>query len=209
METGAVLEEDSFEYTGPLALCDRAAVGQATNAATTAGNTATGEGASASGIGANLTPFLTQEMLHPQGYSQQDMTQQLNQAEAGAGGASSAINGQTSLMAARSRNPSGFTANLDQAARTKDQAAAGASEGVAANDAGVKLQQQQQGAKGLADMYGTDTDAMLKSMGLQTGDINAEVNANNSGWLQNTTGIITALGKGAQGAGALLQGINS
>lgn len=209
VETGDVLEEDSFEYVGPLALCDRAATGQAQSAATTAGNTAAGEGAGASSIGSTLQPFLTQQMLHPQGYSQQDLTQQLNASEAGAGGASSAVTGDAALMAARSRNPSGFTTNLDNAARSRDKASAGASEQVAANDADVKQQQQQSGAKGLSGMYGTDTDAMLKSMGLQTGDINAETSAQGSGWLQNMTGIISALGTAAGGAGKLMSGINS
>jgi hypothetical protein len=111
------------------------------------------------------------------------------------------------LQAARSRNPAGFTGALDDAARQRDKAAAGTSETVAANDAGLKQQQQQDAAKGLGGMYGDDTDAMLKSMGLQTGDINAETTAGSSGWLQNFTGVLNALGKGAQGAGSAMSGV--
>jgi len=172
---------------------DRAAVNQASGAATTAGNTAAGEGADADSISSTLTPFLTGQLLHPQGQSQQDQTQELNQAEAGAGGTTSAVTGDAALMAARSRNPSGFTAALDNAQRSRGKAAASTSEGIAANNANVKLGQQEDASKGLQGMYGTDTDAMLKSMGVQTGDINSEVNANNSGWMQNMTGVLAAL----------------
>lgn len=180
---------------------DRAAVGNAQTAGKTAADTGAAEGASANGISANLTPYLTGQLLHPTGYSQGDMTQQLNQAQAGAGGADSSIKGDADLMAARSRNPAGFSGALDEAARQRDKAAAGTSEGIAANDAQVKLGQQQDAAKGLSSMYGEDTDAMLKSMGLDTGDINAETAAGNSGWLQNMNAILTALKSGGGGGG--------
>jgi hypothetical protein len=180
---------------------DRAASGAAQTAGKTAGDTATSEGASANGISANLTPFLTQQLLHPSGYSQQDLTQQLNSSEAGAGGADSAITGDAATMAARSRNPAGFTASLDEAARTRDKAAAGASEGIAAKNADVKLGQQQDAAKGLGSEYGEDTDAMLKSMGVQTGDINAQTEAGKSGWFQNYMDYLKTTTAAAAAAG--------
>lgn len=180
---------------------DRAAAGAAQTAAKTAGDTAASESGAANGISANLTPYLTGQLLHPTGYSQSDLTQQLNGAEAGAGGATSGIKGEADLMAARSRNPAGFTGALDNAARSRDKAAASASEGVAANNAQVKLGQQQDAAKGLSGLYGEDTDAMLKSMGLQTGDINAQTEAGKSGWLQNMNATISAI-TGAANAGA-------
>ena len=55
------------------------ATNQATNAYNTAANTGAGLGASAAGINANLTPFLTQEMLHPQGIGQQGLGGQREQ----------------------------------------------------------------------------------------------------------------------------------
>lgn len=178
---------------------DRAAVGAAQAAGKTAGDTAAAEGASANGISANLTPYLTNQLLHPTGYSSTDLTQQLNQAEAGAGGSTSGIKGEADLMGARSRNPAAFTGALDDAARQRDKAAASASEGVATNNAQVKLGQEQDAAKGLSGMYGEDTDAMLKSMGLQTGDINAETEAGKSGWLQNMNQTISTLSSAAKG----------
>lgn len=165
----------------------RAATGQAQGAATTAADTGANEGAAANGISANLTPFLTQELTHPQGYSQGDLTAQLNAGEAGAGGATSGVTGEAALMAARDRNPAGFTGALDNASRDRTKAAAMNSEHIAADNAGVKQEQQQAGAKGLAGMYGEDTDAMLKSMGLVAPDVNAEVNADKQGWVQTGT----------------------
>jgi hypothetical protein len=46
-------------------------------------------------------------------------------------------------------------------------------------------------------MADASTEAALKAMGIQTQDINAEIEAGKSGWFQNMTGLISALGKGA------------
>lgn len=177
----------------------RSAVNQASNAEQTAANTASGLGASANGIGANLTPFLTQEMLHPQGLSQQDLGAETSSALAGAGGANAGLVGEANKMAATTRNAGGFQAALDDAARQRSKAAAGASEGIAANNANLKQQQQQEGAGGLEKMYGQDQSGMLDAMGQESRDINSEVDAGNSGWLQNTMNIIKTLKGGSGG----------
>lgn len=202
METLAIVEDIFHEIPddSPVALCDRSAQAAANTAAGTAGNTAAGLNASAGAIGGTLNPFLTNETLHPQGYSQQDLTSQLAASEAGAGGAAGGLTGEAQLQAARTRNSSGFTGALDEASRQREKAAASTSEGIAANDADVKLKQQQEGAQGLQGLYGTDQDAALKSMGIQTGDINAGVEAGKSGWLQNATGVISALNGAGTGA---------
>jgi len=171
----------------------RSAVNQASNAAKDANNTSADLGAKASGIGSNLTPFLTSELEHPQGYSQGDTSAMLAAGMGGAGGATSALVGQGMQRAAVSRNAGGFQAALDDAARERSKAAAGMSEGIAAKSADLKVQEQQDAARSLQGMYGTDTNGMLDSAGQQAGDINAEVNANNSGWLQNTMNVIKTL----------------
>jgi hypothetical protein len=81
------------------------------------------------------------------------------------------------------------------------KSAAGASEGIQAGNEQAKLQQQQEGAAGLGKMYGTDTSGMLSSQGQVANDINAEVNADKTGWLQDTLGIVNA-GANAANAGA-------
>jgi hypothetical protein len=70
------------------------------------------------------------------------------------------------------------------------KAAAGASEGIQAQNENLKQTQQQEGAKGLQGMYGTDTSGMLESQGQEANDINAEFNASKYGWLQQAQSII-------------------
>lgn len=124
-----------------------------------------------------------------------------------AGGTSAAITGAANNAAATSRNAGGFQAVLDDAARQRAKEGAGASERVAASSADLAQQKQQGAAKELQGLYGTDTSGMLDATGQQAGDINAEVNANNSGWLQQATGVLSALGGAASGAGGLTTAI--
>src|SRR5882757_10068613 len=167
----------------------RNAVGQAKTAADTAGSTGATLGGEAQGIGANLTPFLTSEMLHPQGIGQEGIAAEMGAALGGAGGAAAGLTGQAMQRAATSRNAGGFQAALDDAARQRTKAAAGASEGIAADNEKLKQQQIQEGSGGLERLYGTDTSGMLNAMNQQHEDINSEVEAGKTGWLQNSLGI--------------------
>jgi hypothetical protein len=178
----------------------RSAVSQASDAYNQANNTAATLGGEGQAIGATLTPFLTQEMMHPQGLGQQGITAETSAALGGAGGAMSAFNGEAAQRAGASRNAGGFQAALDEASRQRMKAAAGASEGIQANNENLKQTQQQEGSHGLQGMYGTDTSGMLQSQGQEANDINAEVNASKSGWLQNALAIadtVTGAGKAA------------
>lgn len=175
----------------------RSAVNQASAAADAAKQTGAQLGNEAQGIGSTLTPFLTNELEHPQGYGQEDMSAMLSAAEGGAGGATAGIVGKANQEAAQTRNAGGFQAVLDDAARARTKAAAGASEGIAADNAGVKQQQQQNAEKGLQGLYGTDTSGMLDATGQISRDVDSEVNASKTGWLQNTEGIMATLNNGA------------
>lgn len=171
----------------------RSAVGQAGNAYRDASNTSANLGAEAQGLGANLTPFLTSELEHPEGYSQGDTSAMLASSMGGAGGANAGIVGQAAQRAATSRNAGAFQAALDDAARSRSKAAASSAEGIAADNANLKQQQQQDAARGLQGMFNTDTSGMLDSANQEHQDIDSEVSANNSGWLQNTNATIAAL----------------
>lgn len=171
----------------------RSAVNQASGAANTASNTGAQLGAEAQGIGANLTPFLTNELEHPQGYSQGDTSAMLSAGLGGAGGANSGLVGQAAQRAAVSRNGGAFQSALDDAARQRSKAAAVTSEGIASRNADLKQTQQQDAAAGLSKMYGTDTSGMLDATGQIQGDVNAQVNANKTGWLQNTLDIMKTI----------------
>lgn len=177
----------------------RNAVNQASNAAGTAAATGADLGSEAQGIGANLTPFLTQEMLHPQGVGQTGLSAETASAEGGAGGANAGLVGVANERAAASRNAGGYSAALDDAARQRSKAAADSSEGITAGNEMLKQKQSQEGAAGLNSMYGTDTSGMLKAQSLIPEDVNAELNANKTGWLQNAQSIIKQAATGGVG----------
>lgn len=187
-----------------MGLFTNPAAGEAKNTYNQAYNTANMLGANASNINANLTPFLTQEMLHPQGYGQQGLSAMTAAAEGGAGGATSGLTGQAEQRAAASHNAGGYQAALDAAARERTKAAAGASENIAAQNANLQQHQMQAGAQGLQGLYGTDTSGMLNAMGQQSRDIQTQLQANAAPapWmsaLSNTMGLIGQAGKLASG----------
>lgn len=179
----------------------RSAVNQASNAAGTAASTGATLGGEAQGIGSELTPFLTQEMLHPQGIGQTGLSAETASALGGAGGAAAGLTGAANERAAVSRNAGGFSAALDAAARERAKGAAGTSEGITANNEQLKQQQVQEGAAGLGKMYGTDTSGMLEATGQIAPDVNAAVNASKTGWLQNAGALIQDAGGIASLAG--------
>jgi hypothetical protein len=165
----------------------------------TAGDVGAGYGSGASNINAQLMPFLTRELNAPQGYTQQQTGSMLNQAEAGAGGATAGLTTEANLASARNRNSGGFSGALDEAARDKGKTLSGISSGIAAQDANLQQQHQQSAATGLSNMYGQDTSAQLKAMGLQNEDLNtANTSYNTGNWVQGLQGISQGIGAGAK-----------
>ena len=153
------------------------------NAATTAGNIGAGYGASAAGVSSQLLPFLTRELSNPQGFTQQQTGSMLDAAEGGAGGSTAGLTTEANLADARNRNSGGFSGALDQAAREKDKALAGTSEGIAGQNAELQQKQQQSAATGLSDIQGMDQNSQLKAMGLEAPDLEAQSSLNKtSGW---------------------------
>lgn len=180
----------------------RDAASQALNAGKTAGDTAAGYGAGASTIGSSLIPTLTRQLTAPSGYSQQDIGAMLSSALAGSGGATAGLTGAANKTAMTERNPMGFSAALDSAARSRDRAAADTSEGIAAKNAGVKLNQQSEAGDLLSKLYGTNVQGQTQNAGQVSEDVNAAARANSTGWMQNLTGILAALnGAGGKTAG--------
>ena len=197
---GNVLEHEYFEYSGPVAKCDRAAQSQASNAANTATNVAGQEESNANNAQAALTPFYRSEMDAQHGFNPGQTQELLNYAGAGAGGSGAAATGEAASTAARTRNTSGFSSALDQNARNRAQEMGTINAGVGEQDVMGAKALNQEGAKGMSGLYDTDTSAMLSSMGQVAPDINSEVNAGSHGWFQNMTGMIAALrGAGASG----------
>lgn len=151
-------------------------------AASLAGSTGADYGAQASGINSTILPFLTQELQHPQGFTQQQTGSMLAAAEGGAGGSTAGLTTEANLENARNRNSGGFSGALDEAARQKDKALAGTGEGIAAQNATLEQTQQQEAAKGLQGEQGMDQNAQLKAMGLVAPDLQAQAALDKSGW---------------------------
>ncbi|MDR5729446.1 MAG: hypothetical protein RB191_18690 [Terriglobia bacterium] len=184
----------------------RAAQQQASGLENNAASTAAGYGSSASSISSTLLPFLTRELNTPGGISQQDQTAMLSASQGGAGGLASGLQTGMNQKAAATGNESGFGSSADEIARQREKAAAGGSESIAGQNAMTKLNQQQEGARGLQGLYGTDVGAQLNSLGLQNQAIGQEVNAGSHGWFQNMTSLIAALKGGSQAPGAMPTG---
>jgi len=168
------------------------------NAATTAGNVGAGYGASAAGVGSQLLPFLTRELNNPQGFTQQQQGSMLGAAEGGAGGSTAGLTTEANLADARNRNSGGFSGALDDAARQKDKALAGTSEGIAGQNAELQQKQQQSAATGLGDMQSLDTNGQLKAMGLEAPDLEAQSSLNKtSGWADQLSPLLGDAGAAA------------
>lgn len=153
-------------------------------------------GSEAQGIGSNLTPFLTSEMLHPEGLGQEGIGAETGAALGGAGGAMSGFSGAAAQRAAASRNAGGYGAALADAARERMKAGAGASEGIQAQNENLKQSQRQEGAAGLGSLYGTDTSGMLNAMNQQRGDIQTELQASAApeGWMSTANNLMDTVG---------------
>ena len=202
-ETFAVIHDESYEYSGPLALADRSAQNQAGQATNQAFSTVGKYGANAGQIGGAVVPTLERDVTNAPGFNPTDLNAMLVGGEQGAGGAASGVTGQAGLEAARTRNSGATSSVLDQAMRRKGQILSQNALDVQGANAKLKTQQRSQALSGLEGMYGTDVNAQLKAMGIVPEDINADVNAGKSGWLQDTEGVLGTLsGMGKNAAGA-------
>jgi hypothetical protein len=174
-------------------------MGLASQAARTAAGVASTYGSNASGIAGSLVPFEQHNLTNPSGYSPQDLTAQLVSGQAAGGGATSGIVGNLNQTAAATNNYGGFAGASDEAARQQAKAAAQGAEGVAAANAGVKLQQQKDAAGVLGNLYGTDVNAQGDAMNTEN---TADQEANQEGFfgrLSQITGMLTGSATAAAG----------
>lgn len=206
LETGELLADDFYEYSGPVALADRSIANQAASNASTAGGVGGTYGSGASGISSTIIPTLNREAAGGGGLTPTQKNQALVASQQGAGGAAGGVAGAAGLAAARTRNSGSLSGVLDAAARAKAQA--GSQAGLNVENASTKLaaQQQQQALGGLEGLYGTDVSAQMKAMGLQNQDLDTELNANKQGWLQQGEGVLGTLGGAAKTAAGIQGG---
>jgi hypothetical protein len=207
METLTWVSNDgTYEYSGPLALFDRSQQAAGKAATATENTTASGFGGNATQINSTLIPGLEKEATAPTGLNPTDVNNMLVASQQGAGGVNSGIVGQTGLQATRTRNTGNTGAILDEAAREKGRTLSSNALGVQNENAKVKLGQQQFAQEQLGGAAKEDTQAQLAAMGMVPQSIDATTKAGQSGWFQNMTGFMSALGNDAAGAGKLIHG---
>jgi hypothetical protein len=151
-------------------------LGAMKNQANQAGTVAGQFGSQAGTEGAQLNPFLTQEMKAQHGLTPGQQNEMLTASEAGAGGALGGLGAGIQTNASRTGNATGVGKTLDEMARDRSKAAAGASENIAAQDVMGAKQEQQQGAAGMQGLYGTNVSGQLNAMKQQGQDISAAAN---------------------------------
>src|SRR5579872_1797622 len=173
----------------------------AANAGKTAAETGAGYGTAATGISDTLVPQLNAEATGNIGYTPTQQNNMLVAGEQGAGGANAGVAGQAGLAAGRTRNSAATSGVLDEAARAKTRQMSTNALDVSNQSAQLAQKKQQMALQQQQGLYGTDVSAQLKSMGMIPEDVNADTNAGSQGWLQNTTGIIRALGSLGGGKG--------
>lgn len=200
MESGEVLVDRWIDYHGPVALCDRALQKTAQGAANTSQQVGKQYGEQASELSPAITGFATGEMLNPQGYGS-DLPGMIGAQQQVAGAETGNAEQQARLRAARTGNAAGLAAEDVAAAGNATQAQGQAVQDILNQNAALKEAQRQAGAGALQGMYGTDVGAQLGAMGQTADDVNAGVNAGNSGWFQNTLGLINALKPGGRAGG--------
>lgn len=184
-------------------LFDRSVQNTEKKQAQTDQGTAGGYGAQASQIGSSIIPGLEREAQSPQGYDTQTKNDMTTAGAQAVGGVNAGIGGIEGLDAGRTRNAGGANQALDEAARVKSRQLSNNALGVQNASAQLGQQKQMQAQNQLAGLYGTDTSAQLKAMGISNEDIQNELAAGRQGWLQNTDATIEALAKGAGGAAAV------
>jgi len=125
----------------------------------------------------------------------------LTAAEAGAGGALGGMGAGIQNNAARTGNATGVGKTLDEMARDRSKAAAGASEGIAAQDVMGAKQMNQAGAQGMMGLYGTNSANQLNAMKQQGSDLSAAADLTSSPFadLTNVLGAGASLGKSVSG----------
>ena len=146
-------------------------------------------GGQASTEGATLNPFFSQEMRATHSLDPNQQNELLTNAEAGSGGAFGAEEGMLNANAARTGNATTLSKDLGQAARDRAKVAAGASEGIAGQDIMGAKTLNQEGAKGLEGLYGTNVSGQLGAMKQADEGIKTEQATQGQNWLQQLDSI--------------------
>lgn len=151
-----------------------------------------------------LTPTLNQLATNPQGFGKTTVNNMNTAAIQSAGGANAGVTGQGNLQAARTNNAGAFAPVAAQSGHDATSQLSDAALGVQNNDARLRQAQQAEGISGLQNQYSTNVGAGENALGLSNSALNTQLQAGQTGWLQNTMGVlngISGLGRSAAGLG--------
>jgi len=166
------------------------------------------EQGNANALYSKLFPTLSAEATNPQGYGPTDLAAMNTASQQSVGGSTAGAVGEGNLTAARTRNSGGFAPALDESVRSGQRQLSENAVGIQGENAKLKQAQQQAGISGLTGLYGTNSDAMLKALGLGNQSLEVEnqatgvgTQAGNSGWFQNFLNTLQALKPGGSTSG--------
>lgn len=204
--SGHVDHDESFNYTGPVALCDRSLTARGKEAQQQAAQAASGYGGEAATAYGAAEPTLARWTTSPPGYGPQGLgtmeTRTVQAAKSGAGAAEEAAR----LRALRTGNEAMLGGLESAQAEGGARAAGSAVQDILAKNEMLKEQQRMAGMKGLTGLYGEGMRGNIGAMGIEPSAINAATAAQKVGWLQNLEGIMAmgqGLGAGASGASTI------
>lgn len=143
-----------------------------------------------------LMPLLTNEAKNPQGFDPKDLAGMNTASQQSVGGSTAGAVGEGDLIGARTRNAGSFAPALDESVRSGQRQLSTNALDTQGKNAMLRESNRQAGIAGLGGLYGTNTDAALKALGIGTGAVQAGTEAGKSGWFQNMLGLIN----GASGA---------
>lgn len=200
METLEWIKRPLREWNGDVSLAKGGAEKQGATANMKTGdeleNTLFGESQSEQ---ADLLPFLTGEITNPGGLGAPALNAMTTAAGQTTSGSLSDATNRAKLQAARTGNTAGTSAIIANSSRNAANAQSDAQLGIQEENAKTKLQQQQEGAKGLGALGSADLSAALGSLGLSNEAINAWSGANKSAGGIGSD-IMGLLGSASQGA---------
>jgi hypothetical protein len=204
IETGKVLFDSFYLYSGPLALCDRALTQQAQQAESTAAGTAAGYGAQAAGIQGSIVPRLESYAAgNTPGYGPFGLSEMETAAEQTGAGATGAAQERSRLRAMRTGNAAGLGATDVASAGEGARATGGALQSILANNAKLKESQQEMANRSLSGILGEDIGAQTAEAGLVPEDIKTEMAATQSdpwaGWMKQFGDVVGIGGNVAKG----------
>lgn len=182
--SGRILDDECYEYSGPLALCNMGTGAQKQDFA----NSGSGQAISKTGVNnaaslyGTLSPTLSTMATNPQGINPADMAKIQTSNMQTAGGANSGAVGQGSLLAARTKNAGTADSAIAKSGEAASQNLSKANLATQNENQQLKAKQQSEGLSGLQNLYGTNEKTALGGLDASNEALKNEATAPQSFW---------------------------